>query len=141
MVKWEMGWRYRAEVDGGRRRRRRKQQTPFAICSTILGVWGVFHGHWARQSKVEHGQLVFTSSTSRRGMWKKLSSSFNLTCVCKSGKHSLMFFSTSLFSCEHMEPLVQLLSLDVPSLLCSHSDVVSIFVRTTKVDRRNIIIS
>lgn len=40
-------------------------------------------------------------------MWKKLSSSFSLTCVCKSVKTSFMFRRTSLLSCEHIdEPLI-----------------------------------
>lgn len=64
----------------------------------------------------------FTSSTRRRGMCRKLSNNFNLTCVCKSGKHSLMLRKTSLFNCEHIEPFIHE-SFDVPSLLCSHSDV------------------
>lgn len=65
--------------------------------------------------------FFFTSSTRRRGIWKKLSNNFNFTCVCKSAKQSLIFLKTSLFSWEQIEPLVH--SLDVPSLLCSHKDV------------------
>jgi len=45
-----------------------------------------------------------------------------LTWVCRSGKHSLMLRSTSLFSCEQIEPFIHE-SFEVPSLLCSHSDV------------------
>lgn len=65
--------------------------------------------------------FFITSSTRRRGIWKKLSNNFNFTCVCKSAKQSLIFLKTSLFNCEQIEPLVH--SLDVPSLLCSHKDV------------------
>lgn len=60
--------------------------------------------------------FFFTSSTILRGMWKKLSSSFSFTCVCRSEKHSLMFRRTSLFSCDMIEPLIHE-SFDVPSLL------------------------
>lgn len=63
-----------------------------------------------------------TSSTFRLGMWKNDNSSLSLTCVCRSGKQSLMFRSTSALSCEQIELPVQL-SFDVPSLLCSHNDV------------------
>lgn len=66
--------------------------------------------------------IFFTSSTRRRGICRKLSNNFSLTCVCKSGKHSLMLRKTSLFNCEHIEPFIHE-SFDVPSLLCSHSDV------------------
>lgn len=65
---------------------------------------------------------LLTSSTRRRGMWKKLSSNFSLTCVCRSGKQSLIFLNTSLLSCEHIEPLIHE-SFEVPSLLCSHNEV------------------
>lgn len=57
-----------------------------------------------------------------RGMWKKLSSNLSLTWVCRSGKQSRMFRSTSAFSCEQIEPPVQE-SFEVPNLLWSHSDV------------------
>ena len=63
-----------------------------------------------------------TSSTFLLGMWKNDNNNFNLTCVCKSGKQSLMFRKTSALSWEQIEPPVQE-SLDVPSLLCSHNDV------------------
>lgn len=66
--------------------------------------------------------IFFTSSTRRRGICRKLSSSLSLTCVWRSGKQSLMFRKTSLFSCEHIEPFIHE-SFDVPSLLCSQSDV------------------
>lgn len=69
-----------------------------------------------------HQRDFFTSSTRRRGICRKLRSSFNLTCVCRSGKQSLMLRKTSLFSCEHIEPFIHE-SFDVPSLLCSQSDV------------------
>lgn len=67
-------------------------------------------------------QYLRTSSTNRRGIWKKLSNNFSFTWVCKSGKHSFMLRSTSLLSCEHIDPLIHE-SFEVPSLLCSHNEV------------------
>lgn len=56
------------------------------------------------------------------GIWKNDNNSFSFTCVCKSGKHSLILRSTSELSCEHIEPPVQE-SLEVPNLLWSHKEV------------------
>jgi len=70
----------------------------------------------------DESKRALTSSTLRLGMWKNDRSSLSLTCVCRSGKQSLMFRSTSALSCEQIELPVQL-SFDVPSLLCSHNDV------------------
>lgn len=66
---------------------------------------------------------TLTSSTHLRGMWKKLNSNFNFTCVCKSEKQSLIFLSTSLFNWEHIDELNQESDEAVPNLLCSHKDV------------------
>lgn len=66
--------------------------------------------------------VIITSSTSRLGMWNKLSNNFNFTWVCKSAKHSLILRNTSLFNWVQIEPLIHE-SFEVPSLLCSHSEV------------------
>lgn len=63
-----------------------------------------------------------TSSTFLRGIWKKLNNNLSFTCVCKSGKQSLIFFKTSAFNWVQIEPVVHE-SFDVPSLLWSHKDV------------------
>lgn len=79
-----------------------------------------FDDNWRGKHGVNKRSL--TSSTFRLGMWKNESSNLSLTCVCRSGKQSLMFRSTSALSCEQIELPVQL-SFDVPSLLWSHNDV------------------
>ena len=45
-----------------------------------------------------------------------------MTCVWSSIKHSWMFFSTSIFNWEHIEPPAQE-SVLVPSLLWSHNEI------------------
>lgn len=87
----------------------------WALLKPKLDFFSLFHQH-------EEKIFYVTSSTRRRGIWNKLNNNFNLTCVWRSGKHSFMLRNTSLFNWEHIEPLIHE-SFDVPSLLCSHSDV------------------
>lgn len=88
----------------------------------LLSIWNGSE----EESMFMYGKMTtnwkVTSSTFLRGIWKKLSNNFSLTWVCSSGKQSLIFLNTSVFSWVHIEPPVHE-SFDVPSLLWSHKDV------------------
>lgn len=87
---------------------------------SIKKEWDTKHNTVTQNHRTSKRKV--TSSTFLRGIWKKLSNNFNFTCVCRSGKQSLIFFKTSAFNCVQIEPLVHE-SFDVPSLLWSHKDV------------------